>query len=308
MAKILISSLLPIVITLLVGYFAGFKRDFAEPDAALLNKVIMKYTLPLSLFGGIISTKRTEILQNVSVTFWIFSGMVGGYLVFFLSAHYLFKTNLRLAALRALTISGPAIPFVGPVILGALFPKERSLLIGIGSLILSTIQLPISVMILSTATKTQRNSFFKNVISIFKPAIVWASLLAFILSINGVYLPIEWQNCFTVLGSATGGLALFASGIILFQRRPKFSTPVWINTAIKNIILPSVIFRVMLLFNTNPHITNMALVSLSIPTAAIATIFASQYKIAEQEMASTLFLSTFTSVFTLAGLIVIRHI
>lgn len=45
MAKILISSLLPIVITLLVGYFAGFKRDFAEPDAALLNKVIMKYTL-----------------------------------------------------------------------------------------------------------------------------------------------------------------------------------------------------------------------------------------------------------------------
>lgn len=308
MVKILVGSLLPIIVTLLLGYFAGFKKDFVEQDAAILNKVIMKYSLPLSLFGGIISTRQTEILQSGPVALWILIGMVGGYLVFFLGSYYIFKTSLTITALRSLTISGPAIPFVGPVILGSLFPQQSSLLIGIGSLVLSTIQIPITVMILSSESHTHHQPLLSMISSIFRQSIVWAPLLALILSLSGIYLPLEWKTSFTVLGSATGGLALFSSGIILYRKKPKFSGPVWINTLIKNIILPCIILGIMVLFNVNNHITNMAIVSLSIPTAAISTIFANQYKIAEQEMASTLFLSTFTSIVTLACLIIIRQV
>lgn len=44
-------------------------------------------------------------------------------------------------------------------------------------------------------------------------------------------------------------------------------------------------------------------VTLAIPTASIAVIFAVEYKTGEQEMASTLFWSTILSVITMGGFI-----
>ncbi|MFT8424956.1 MAG: AEC family transporter [Liquorilactobacillus sp.] len=185
MAQILISALLPIIITLLLGYFAGIRKDLDGYAAVILNKVILKYCLPLSLFGGIVSTKRIELLKNGPVAAWILLGMIGGYLVYFLIAHYGFKASRQVTALRALTISGPAIPFIGPVILGALFSRESALLIGIGSLILSSIQIPMSIVLLTPDTKNQCTSVKNTLGPIFKQGIVWAPLLAFVLSMSG---------------------------------------------------------------------------------------------------------------------------
>ncbi|WP_240031139.1 hypothetical protein [Oenococcus oeni] len=48
----------------------------------------------------------------------------------------------------------------------------------------------------------------------------------------------------------------------------------------------------------------MTTMTMGITVAAISTIFANQYKVAEQEMASTLFLSNIISIFSM-GLIIV---
>jgi malonate transporter and related proteins len=50
-----------------------------------------------------------------------------------------------------------------------------------------------------------------------------------------------------------------------------------------------------------PETTREIVLSIAIPTASICVILAVQYKVAEQEMASTLFFSTIFSVVTMGA-------
>lgn len=303
MISTLISALLPVVVTLMLGYYAGFRQDFNGNSATEINKLVMSYTLPLSLFGGIVATNGHILLQNVQVALWIFIGMVGGYLIVLLVLRYLFKNSLSLAALRTLAITGPAIPFVGPTVLGALFPDKSALLVSIGGLVMNIIQVPLTVILLSSDSD-QKISLGTNLKNAFKKPVVWAPILAFILVMCGLTISPDWERCFSVLGQATGGLALFSSGIVLFEKKPKLSLPVWGNTLTKIVIIPAVMYLLMKWCQVAPQTLKESLVSLGIPTAAICTIFANQYNLAEREMASTLFLSTVLSVITLGFIIV----
>lgn len=117
MLDTIITALLPIVVTLLLGYFAGHRHDFNKDQATILNRMVMLYALPLLLFAGILSTPLKEIINNIDVFIWIFIGMVAGFLLVFLISRFIFRSDSRLAALRAIAIAGPAVPFVGtPVI------------------------------------------------------------------------------------------------------------------------------------------------------------------------------------------------
>jgi malonate transporter len=57
------------------------------------------------------------------------------------------------------------------------------------------------------------------------------------------------------------------------------------------------------MFLTEPAVTREAVLTLAIPTASLAVIFAVQYHTAEREMASILFFSTISSVVTMAAFI-----
>ncbi len=50
MASTIVSALLPVVVTLVLGYVAGWHRDFDGKHAAILNRMVM----PLNLFAGMI--------------------------------------------------------------------------------------------------------------------------------------------------------------------------------------------------------------------------------------------------------------
>jgi len=52
MISTIVSALLPTVVTLLLGFFAGWHHDFDAKQATVLNSMVMLYPLPLSLFAG----------------------------------------------------------------------------------------------------------------------------------------------------------------------------------------------------------------------------------------------------------------
>lgn len=50
MAKALIAALIPVIFTIMFGFFSGYIKSFDKKVPAILNKVVMNYALPLSLF------------------------------------------------------------------------------------------------------------------------------------------------------------------------------------------------------------------------------------------------------------------
>lgn len=310
MLDTIITALLPIVVTLLLGYFAGSRHEFNKDQATVLNRMVMLYALPLLLFSGILSTPLTDIVKNADVFLWVFIGMIGGFAAVFLISLILFKSSSRLAALRAIAIAGPAVPFVGTPVLGVLFPAEADIAIAVGSLLMNLIQVPLALIFLAGSNNDSQKSN-GNVFSIFINSIknsliqpvVWAPILAFILLLIGLDMPKFLKGSFILLGQSTGGVALFAVGAVLYAQKISVSVPVIINVLSKNIVLPLVILAMMIALSI-PHVErSLVSVTLAIPTASIAVIFAVEYKTGEQEMASTLFWSTILSVITMGGFI-----
>lgn len=148
MLETIVTALLPIVVTLLLGYFAGLRHDFSQDQASVLNRMVMLYALPLLLFTGILSTPLSEISKSMDVFLWISVGMVGGFILVFLISRFIFKSDSKVAALRAIAIAGPAVPFVGTPVLGVLFPIDADLAIAAGSILMNLIQVPLALVFL----------------------------------------------------------------------------------------------------------------------------------------------------------------
>jgi malonate transporter and related proteins len=64
MMHTIVGALLPIVITLLLGYAAGWHKDFDAGQASILNRMVMLYALPLNLFAGLVGTDRDQVLSQ----------------------------------------------------------------------------------------------------------------------------------------------------------------------------------------------------------------------------------------------------
>ena len=83
-----IYTLLPIVVTLLLGFVAGWHHDFDTRQASVLNSMVMLYALPLSLFAGMVGISRDQVLSQGPLAFAILLGMAGGYAIVFFISHY----------------------------------------------------------------------------------------------------------------------------------------------------------------------------------------------------------------------------
>jgi malonate transporter and related proteins len=85
--------------------------------------------------------------------------------------------------------------------------------------------------------------------------------------------------------------------LILVLRLQEFT---WIA---RNLVIPGALWGLTRLLSWPADVAREAVLTLTIPTAAIPVILAVQYQTAEQEMASTLFFSTIFSVLTMGGFI-----
>lgn len=310
MIATIIGALLPIVVTLILGFIAGWHHDFDGKQATVLNRMVMLYALPLSLFAGMVGTARDQVLSQGPLALAILAGMAGFHAVVFLICRYLFRRDIMTAALQALAIAGPAVPFVGVSVLGHLFGDASAIPISVASLVMNLIQVPATLMLLSVGLAQKAPSsaasapkLADHILHALREPVVWAPLLALVLVICNLQFPAVIKDSLLLLGRATGGVALFASGIVLFSRRVMLNIAVTLSVIARNIAIPAAMWGLMLLSGMNGVIIREVVLTLAIPTASIAVILAVQYQTAEQEMASTLFFSTILSVVTMGGFI-----
>ncbi len=353
MLNTVVGALLPIVVTLVLGFFAAWHKDFNIDQASVLNRMVMLYALPMSLFAGMVTTRRGELTSDLGLAAAIAGAMLGGQLVTILITRFLLHRGLGFSALAGLAVGGPAVPFVGVSVLGYLFGSASAVPIAVAALVMNIIQVPVTLVLLSIAAAPAQAKptaaapasarqmaavpadakpapapadagqmaaapasarpssgpvsgglgLGRHLLAAVKEPVVWAPVAALMLVLAGVSVSPVLDSSLKLLGSTTGGVALFASGIILYAQRVTLSWDVIAITAARNVIVPGVLWAVLAAVGMSHAMLREAVLTSAIPVASIVVILAVQYKQAEREMASSLFLSNVLSILTMGAFI-----
>ena len=61
----ILGSLLPMVVTFLLGFVAAWNHEFGPKDASILKRMVLRYAVPLALFAGTVTTSRAQLSQDI---------------------------------------------------------------------------------------------------------------------------------------------------------------------------------------------------------------------------------------------------
>ena len=213
-------AILPVIITVIIGYISGKRKDFNWQQAGDINKIVMLYALPLSIFSNMVMTPRHIVMTMGPVAVAIILALILSFVIPLLVARYLFRRDLALSTLQALAIGSPAVPFIGTSVLAFLFGTVSASLITVSSITQNVFQLPLVMILMSVATgdKSQHISFGARVVNAIKQPVVWSPVIALIIVLADIHIPQTISMSLGLLGKASGGLALFAAGIVLYTR------------------------------------------------------------------------------------------
>ena len=131
---LILTALLPVIVTVAIGYFSGMHHDFAWDQAGILTKAVMLYALPLNLFSGMVVTPKATLINLGPLAIVLIVALVLSYMIPLLVARYVFRRDLAMSTLQALAIGSPAIPFIGVSVLAVLFGPISTSLIAVSGL------------------------------------------------------------------------------------------------------------------------------------------------------------------------------
>ncbi|EKJ9782078.1 AEC family transporter [Klebsiella aerogenes] len=302
---LILGAILPVIITVLIGYISGKRKDFNWQQAGDINKIVMLYALPLSIFSNMVMTPRHIVMSMGPVAIAIILALILSFLIPLAIARYICKRSLALSTLQALAIGSPAVPFIGTSVLAFLFGTVSASLITVSSITQNVFQLPLVMILMSVATgdKSQNISFATRVINAIKQPVVWSPVVALILVLMDIHIPETVSMSLGLLGKASGGLALFAAGIVLYTRSIVITSATIITVIARNILVPGACYLTLLKMGFSMEQIKQVVLTMAIPVGSIAIIIAMQYKSGEQEMASTMALSIITSIITMGAFI-----
>ena len=317
------------VVSFLLGFVAAWRHDFGSKDASTLNRMVLQYAVPLALFAGTVMTSRKELSQDIPLVITLCVGIIGFYCVVLLFSRLFLHMNMGGSALAALTASAPAVPFVGPAVLGDLFGGLSAIPIAIASLVINLTVVPITILLLALDSKggdSQNQSPLlqagrdsasapKPYVSVFtgrlaetvKEPIVWAPVLAFVVVLRGLRIPQLIVHSLALLGHASGGVALFACGIVLASGKIKVNRYVLSFVFLKNIIEPALVLGSLRWMGYGNPVVSEAVLTTAIPAMPIVLMLALQYRVAQEEAASSVFLSVMGSIVTMGVFIALTH-
>jgi predicted permease len=197
---------------------------------------------------------------------------------------------------------------MGPAVLGHLFGKASAVTIAAAALIINLIVVPITILGLAlgrtpvgkTAPVTTRHSVFvEKLLETVKEPIVWAPALAFVLVLCDVRIPAIVDRGLSLLGQATSGVALFASGIMLAAYKIKIDLTALSLALLKNVVQPALVLVGLLSLGYGAPTVPEAVLTTAIPVMPIVIVLAVQYHVLEARASSALFLSVIGSAFTM---------
>lgn len=312
MVQTILTALAPLVVTLLLGFVAAWHHDFATKDALVLNRMVLLYAVPVALFVGTVGTPRSELVQDVAFAVAMCVAIIGMYTLVLLFFRFVLRFSLKESVLMALAASAPAAPFMGPAILGDLFGKASAISIAVAALVINLVVVPVTIFCLELGktplpSTTHHSGVLQKLLKTFKEPMVWAPLLAFALVLSDVKVSPVLAHGLSLLSQAAGGVAIFASGIILTAYKIKIDWIVSLLVLLKNVVQPALVLGGLLWVGYRGSVVAKAVLTAAIPTMPIVVALAVQYEVSEAKASSVLLLSVLGSIITIGVFIGVTH-
>ena len=302
----ILTIIVPIFFVLLLGYAAGRAKEFDSDQVAGINELVLDFALPASLFVGTVRTPRDQLLQQGPLVLALLIGIVGLYVIVLLLGRQLFRHPMGVAALQAITVCFSAGPYFGPAVLTPVYGASSAVAISMIAIILNIVIVPMTLVLIEISRETE-SSAAKSIASLVGPALVnavktpfvWAPLLAVALVFVGVSVPPLVDSALSLIGQATGGVALFVAGLMIAAHKVIFNLEVGVNTVLKMLVQPAVFFLLALAFGVKPPFLYEGLLLTALPSGPMGILLATRNKMYESDASSALAVTSVAMLITL---------
>lgn len=299
MEHIILYAIVPILVIMLLGYYAGKTGAFTGENARVLNKVVLNYALPAALFISIVKANREMLSVDLKLTIISTVVLIACFMLVYFVFRYMYKDTVGESAISALISGSPTIGFLGFAVLQPIFGDSASvgLVIAIVAIIVNAIGIPIGLALLKSGNAATENggkktSAWMPVINALKEPVAWAPILAVILVLCGLKWPEYLDPSFDLIKGANASIAVFAAGITLSSVEIKINGQAIMGSFLKLIVMPLAILVVGIIFKMSPENLKMLVVCAALPPAFSGIIIASRYQTYVATGTSSLALST----------------
>jgi malonate transporter len=247
MIGLIVGALLPGLVTVLLGNVAAKHHDFDPRDASVLTRMVMTYALPVGIFAGTVATSRAELAADMPLLIAFMVAIIGVYAAVFVAGRAVWHRSLGECALAALAASAPTGPFLGPPVLGYIFGAASGIPIAIETIVINLAVVPLTIILMALEARSRaasadrraapsRADVVVEIVSAIKQPIIWLPVFGVLIVLAGIPVPALFANALELLGNASSGVALFASGIIIAGYRLTITSAVLGVVLIKNVV------------------------------------------------------------------------
>ena len=211
------------------------------------------------------------------------------------------------AAVQALTVGLPNYVAAGLPIIAALYGTRGTVLIAVSIAAGTTLPSPITLLILELGTAQgdrSRGALVGRALrrALTKP-IVLAPFIGLAFSLAGLHPSDLVRRSLDLLGEASGGVALFVTGLVLSAQRLRLNGHVLLALAVGLFLRPALTLAVARLASVPWDTTQVALLMNALPSGFFGILFAISYGRPSAEAGSIVLASTVASAATLAVVI-----
>ena len=285
-SHIIIYAIVPIIVVMLVGYFAGRRGVFTGVDAKKFNKVVLDFALPAALFVSIVQASREDLAKDLNLIIVSVVGIMACFMIVYFVFKYCFKKNTGAdAAVSALISGSPTIGFLGFAVLEPIFGTIPAvgLVVALVGIVVNAIGIPVGLSLMNASLakqhpeKDRKESAWEPVLRALAQPVAWAPLLAVAWVLIGIPWPKELSPSFNLMAKANSSMAVFSAGITLSSIRFTINRQVILGSIMKMIMMPAIVLTLGMLFQMDPLNLKMLVVAASLPPAFTGIIIADEY-------------------------------
>ena len=305
----IISSILPVLVGISLGYFFGWSKIVDNGNITLLNAFLMQLALPLTLFCAIASTSRGSIFAHWHLAVVLLISTVAVYFLVLYIQIYRYRLDLGSAAVQALTTASPNYTAIGLPLLTPIFGGQAAILVAIAITVgtISTSPLTLTLLDMHVSRRLNGEKRFglirKFLIALWtslrKPIFV-GPLLGLLVSLSGFELPSIVEIALLPITQTTGGIGLFLTGLILSAQSLKPNWNAVTSLTMKNLLQPIMAFSIAVLLQMPAYVSLQAMLFTAMPAGFFGLVYGITRGVKPQVAGVTLVLSSITSIASLS--------
>ncbi|WP_102708043.1 AEC family transporter [Terribacillus saccharophilus] len=308
--------LVPIFFVILLGFIAGNRGIFNKETSKGINTLVTKIALPAHLFVGITTTSRETIFDKASFLGALLIGVIGFFIVLLLITKWTTKYDFVTSTMFSLNSTQPTFAFMGIPVMGSIFGAEAiAIPIALMGIIVNAVLDPLSTILGTVGSRNNGSESTENKESLFKVTmksighgltepLACVPIIGLILVlVFNFHLPELGEKSLDQIGDVVSGVALFAVGVTIGINKIKLSFSAFSIAILKAVVQPLVMVGIALVLGLGHNDFVQAVLLVSFPGSAVATMIAIRFKSLETEVASAFVISAILSIITLPFLI-----